>query len=158
RPRLLLLDPEHLVQLPAGVELAHDVAPAHELAADVQLRDGGPGGVLLDALADRRIGEYGHGLVLGEHGGQELDRLGREAALREAPGPLHEQDHALGLDELFDLPEGVGGRISGHRREGYRRGWAVTRARPEVSVRVVRSLAGLDRDAWDALDHGGSPF
>ena len=41
-----------LLQLPALVHLAHDVAAADELAVHVELRDRGPVGVLLDAFAD----------------------------------------------------------------------------------------------------------
>src|SRR5262245_32988527 len=42
-----------LRELARGVHLAHDVAAADELAADEDLRNRRPVGVLLDALADR---------------------------------------------------------------------------------------------------------
>ena len=59
---------EQLLQLTAGVQLHHDVAAADELAADVQLRDGGP--VAARGASGARDGRQAHateasGRVLG---------------------------------------------------------------------------------------------
>src|SRR5437870_9846914 len=50
--------PEHLGELAGGVQLAHDVAAAHELPVDVELRDRRPGGELLHALAHVLVLEH----------------------------------------------------------------------------------------------------
>lgn len=50
-------------ELAALVQFNHDVGPADELARDIQLRDGGPGGVYLDTAADTLIIEHIHSLI-----------------------------------------------------------------------------------------------
>src|SRR5690606_15198151 len=90
-------------KLPPLVHLAHDVAAADELSVDVDLGDGRPVGVGLDALADLRIGEDVHGGHLRDAGGaQRLHRPGGEAAHGEVGGPFHEDDHPVGGDGLLD--------------------------------------------------------
>jgi hypothetical protein len=100
------------MQLAAAGHLQDDVAAAHQLAADVQLRDGRPVAVGLDAFADFRIGQYVHVRVLRAGGVQCRHRLGREAALRRARIALHEQDDGVGGQQRFDA--GAQGRVEGH--------------------------------------------
>jgi hypothetical protein len=46
---------QEFLQLAGLKHLAHDVAAADELALDVELGDGRPGGEVLDALAQARV-------------------------------------------------------------------------------------------------------
>ena len=58
---------QRLRELTRRFELLDDVASSDELTANVKLRNGGPLGVLLDALADRGIAEHVDGRVIGNH-------------------------------------------------------------------------------------------
>ena len=100
-------DAELLVQCAAAVEFAHDVAAADELAFHVELRDGRPRRVALDAVADRGVGEHVHRRVVRHDLVEDLDDRRGEAALRLAARALHEEDHAVGADEGIDLPSDV---------------------------------------------------
>ena len=46
---------QHRLQLIVDIHLAHDVATADKLSADIQLRNGRPVGVDLDALTNRWV-------------------------------------------------------------------------------------------------------
>lgn len=52
---LMRIPPERARMLQEGGRTDHDVAAAEELAADVDLREGGPRGVLLQAGAQRVV-------------------------------------------------------------------------------------------------------
>src|SRR5437879_2189873 len=68
----------------------HDVGPAHKLSVDVELGDGGPIGVFLDALTDFRLLEHvDRKDMLDPAGLQDLHGVGGEAALRKLRGPFH---------------------------------------------------------------------
>src|SRR5471032_2933244 len=88
----------------AGLEhLVHDVRTADELALDVELRNGRPVRVVLDALADFRIFQHVHGgNVLNAAGFQDLDGAAGKAALRELGGALHEEHHRGAGHGFFD--------------------------------------------------------
>ena len=53
----------HLRQLTRLIELQHDVGASNELAIDVELRDGWPRAVNLDALTNARVRQHIHSLV-----------------------------------------------------------------------------------------------
>src|SRR3546814_3629517 len=83
----------------AGLEhLADDVAAAHELALDVELRDGRPGRIVLDPVADRRVLEHVDALELDAEVAQHLNDYGREAALRE-----RSEEHTSELQSLMRI-------------------------------------------------------
>src|SRR5687768_3539701 len=63
----------HALELTALVERLHDVGPADELAVQVELRNGRPARVLLDALAKRGVLQH---VVAGELDAQPLQNLG----------------------------------------------------------------------------------
>ena len=70
---------------------------------DVELRDRRPVGVVLDALADVLVLEHVDGLqVVDAAGLQDLDGAAGKAAHRELRRALHEQHHAVALDEVVD--------------------------------------------------------
>src|SRR5450830_29380 len=74
--------------------LVHDVRTADEFAFDVQLRNGRPVRVVLDALTHFRIFQHvDGGNVLDAARFQDLDGTAGEAALWELGGAFHEQHH-----------------------------------------------------------------
>src|SRR5262252_665260 len=94
---------QRLLQLARLVHLHHDVRAADELAVDVELRDGGPVGIFLDALADALVLEDVDGLeVVDAAGVEDLDGAAREAAHRELRRALHEEHDPVVLDEVVD--------------------------------------------------------
>ena len=106
--------PSFFWRSPCGVHLLHDVAAAEELAVDVELRDGRPARVLLDAVANGGIGEHVDRLE-GDAGLlEDPDDLGREAALREVLVALHEENDTALLHEVVELLALLIGK--GHRR------------------------------------------
>src|SRR6185312_2263160 len=94
---------DQLLQLARLVHLAHDVAAADELAVHVELRDGGPVRVLLDALADVLVLQHvdGEDLLRAAHL-QELRGRGREAAHRLLRVALHVEHDGVAGDLLPD--------------------------------------------------------
>src|SRR5450830_567092 len=91
------------LQFTRFVHLAHDVGAADEFAAHIQLRDGRPVRVFLDALTHFRIVQHIHGGdILDAAGLQDLDRPAGKAALRELGGALHEQHHRGGRHGFLD--------------------------------------------------------
>src|SRR5690606_34643568 len=95
--------------------LLDDVAAAHQLAADVQLRDGRPLAVDLDAFADLRVLQHVDVGELDPGCGQRAGRLGGEAALRRTRLTLHEQDDAVVVQEAFDARTQGGVELHGER-------------------------------------------
>ena len=69
----------HLGQLAVIVQLYHDVRPADELSVYVQLWDGGPHGIRLDAGPDVHVLQHIHGLEGGVDGVQDTTRVVGEA-------------------------------------------------------------------------------
>src|SRR5471030_264566 len=81
----------------------HDVGTADELAFDVELRNGRPVRVFLDALAHVLIVQHvDGGDVLDAAGFQDLDGAAGKAALRELGGALHEQHDRGRVHGFFD--------------------------------------------------------
>lgn len=78
-----------------GVRTNGDVASSEELAVDVELREGGPAGVLLEPLAERLVGEHVERLEGHVQRPEYLHHRVGESALREVLGPLHEQHHLV---------------------------------------------------------------
>src|SRR6478735_495929 len=93
----------HSAQLARLGELGHDVAAAHELAVDEELRDRRPARLGRELLADPGIRQDVDGRELGSRLVQGLDRPGREAAAREVGRALHEEHHPVLRDGLLDL-------------------------------------------------------
>mmetsp|Transcript_11606 Transcript_11606/g.38747 ORF Transcript_11606/g.38747 Transcript_11606/m.38747 type:complete len:211 (+) Transcript_11606:107-739(+) len=98
--RRSLLD--HLGQLPRLVHLDEQVAPAHKLALDVTLRDGGPVRVRFDAVANSIVCEDVKRLVLDVVRVENLHRRVRESALREELRALHEEKYFVALHHRLD--------------------------------------------------------
>src|SRR5262245_30558643 len=94
-----LLALELLLELSGRVQLGHDVAAAEELAVHVELRDGGPGGVFLDALAHVGRAQDVDRRVLRQQAVQDLHHASGETALRRRPVALHEEHHAVRCDQ-----------------------------------------------------------
>src|SRR5688572_15317585 len=95
---LLLFD--ELLKLASLEHLHHDVRAADELALDVELRNGRPFRIVLDALPDLRILEDIDGLERDAEMVEDGDGAAREAALREQGGSLHEQDDVVLADDF----------------------------------------------------------
>ena len=89
------------------------VSAADELAIDIELRDGRPVAVILDALADLVVGEYVDGRVIVEQRIEPVHRRGREAALRPAAGAFHEEHDAVRGEQLVDTVTRGGGEGHG---------------------------------------------
>src|SRR3954447_19450966 len=96
------LRPKQLLQLATFEHLHHDVGASDELALHVELRNGRPIGIFLDALADVRVLEDVDGFIFRAKAVENGDRAAREAALREERGALHEQHDVVLLDEIGD--------------------------------------------------------
>src|ERR1700751_4945086 len=97
---------EQRLQL-AGLEhLADDVAAADELALDIELRDGRPVGIGLDALPQFVVLEDVEPLIGYAEVVEDLHGLAGEAAHRELRRALHEQNDVVSLyfvvDQLVD--------------------------------------------------------
>src|SRR6185369_3225325 len=116
-----------------------------------QLRERGPVGVLFHASANIRIGQHVDGLVLRDQGVEDVHEGRREAALREASRSLHEQYDRVGLDQGIELLANL--RVQRHPRP-------ISMKSPveKLAIRVVGTIADIEASAWDALDHGPSPF
>src|SRR5215213_4242768 len=94
---------ERLLKLPGLVHLHHDVGATDKLAIHVELGNGRPVRVALDALPDSVILEDVDRLqVIDAAGLQDLDRSTGEPAHRKLGGSLHEKDDAVGLHQVVD--------------------------------------------------------
>jgi uncharacterized SAM-binding protein YcdF (DUF218 family) len=109
---------DHRCELAAGVQLAHDVAAADELAADEHLRQRGPVAERLHRLALLALGKDVDRLVRHPDLVEDLHGGGRETAHREARCPLHVDDHGVLAHLAGDLVQRVvhpafssGGRV-----------------------------------------------
>ena len=86
--------------LPSPPLTQRDIAAPEELAIDVDLREGGPRAVLLEALPEPLVLEDVHRLVGHLERVEDHDARVGEAALWEHLGALHEQHHLVLRDEL----------------------------------------------------------
>src|SRR5262245_7069088 len=102
----------HALELATLEHLAHDVAPADELAVDVDLRNRRPVGELLDPLALLRVGQDVHRLERDAQALEHLDRRGGKAALGKQSRALHVDDDLV----LVDLVPDLGLHVSRHLR------------------------------------------
>ncbi|EIL87179.1 hypothetical protein UU5_19211 [Rhodanobacter sp. 115] len=103
---------EQLVQFAAAVHLADDVGAADQLTLHVQLRNGRPAAEFLDAFADFRIVQHVDGVVIRQQLVERVGRGGRETAHRLLAVALHEQHHAVVLEQGFDTF--AGRSVEGH--------------------------------------------
>src|ERR1035437_882021 len=84
---------QRLLQLATFIHLHHDVGAADELAFDIELRNGRPVAVFLDAVANGFVFQYVDsldGLGIDAAGLQNLHRTAGEATLWESGVTLHE--------------------------------------------------------------------
>lgn len=85
------------------MHLKDDVAAADEFALDIDLRDGGPIRKLFDSLAnfgvfqDVDVFEFGPGSL------ENFDGSVGKTALRKAFRALHEEHHAVLIDNFLDF-------------------------------------------------------
>ncbi|CVI61865.1 hypothetical protein AGR9A_Cc80122 [Agrobacterium salinitolerans str. Hayward 0363] len=87
----------------AGLEhLSYDVTAADEFALDVELRDGWPIGIVLDALTDVAVGKHVDALVLDAEIIEDLYHLAGKTALRKLRGALHEKNDVVALHFAVD--------------------------------------------------------
>src|SRR5882757_7916124 len=87
----------------AGLEhLADDVAAADELALDVELRNGRPVRIGLDAVAQVGRFENVQALVADADMIENLNHLARKSALRKLRRAFHEQYHVVRLHFVFN--------------------------------------------------------
>src|SRR5690606_6603615 len=82
---------EQLVKIAGFEHLGDDVGSPDELSAYVELRDRGPGGKLLDALANLGVTQYVHRREDAGEAFEDLDSAGRKPAGGGFAGTLHEQ-------------------------------------------------------------------
>jgi hypothetical protein len=94
------------VQLTALVHFAHDVAAAHELALDIELRDRRPIREFLDSISDLAVGEHVDRFVFADQLVQNPGDGGGEAAARRKGRSLHEKDNGIAADGALDLLAG----------------------------------------------------
>src|SRR6516162_2424535 len=97
---------EELLQFTGLKHFADDVAAADELALDVELRNGGPVGIGLDAVTKLGGLKDVETLIADANVVEDLHDLPRKAALRKLRRTLHEQHHVVrfhfSVDELLD--------------------------------------------------------
>src|SRR5690606_9675218 len=86
-----LLLVEKLLQFAGLKHLPHDVAAADEFTLHIELRNGRPVAVDLDALANAGLAQHVDGFELHAEMRKNLYRRRGEAALREDGRALHEQ-------------------------------------------------------------------
>src|ERR1700674_1440856 len=91
-----------LLKLAVLVKLAHDIAPADELAVDVDLRDRRPVAVALDRLPQLLVGKHAEGLERRAERLEDLYGRSREAALRKVAVAFHEKDDLVLFDRRLD--------------------------------------------------------
>lgn len=94
--------PEHFQQLARLVHLEENVAAADEFPIDVDLRDGGPAGEILDSLADFGVFQDVYVFEFGACALENLDRPVGKSALGERFGALHEEHDAVLFDDFLD--------------------------------------------------------
>jgi hypothetical protein len=104
--------PEQRVQFATGVKLPDDVRTADQFALHVQLRDRRPVAVGLDALADLRVVQHVDRVVVRQQFIKRVGGGGRKAAHRLLPVALHEQHHAVLVEQGLDAF--AGGGFEGH--------------------------------------------
>src|SRR5690606_18165767 len=122
---------DDLLQFARLVHLHHDVGATDELAAHVELRDGRPLAVVLDALANAVVFQHVHGLeCLGVDttGLEDLHGTARKAAHGKARAAFHEEHDVVGLDQLVDLAVNVA-HVGNLGASGEQRGLPVVPAR-----------------------------
>ena len=104
-------DLELLPEFPGVVHLNQDIGAANELALHIHLRDGGPAGILLDALADLHIGEHIEGFEGNTQRVQDLHHVVGETALGHQLVALHEHKDRAAGEQLLDAL--LGGCVHG---------------------------------------------
>ena len=95
-------DPQELVELARFKHLSHDIGPTNEFLVHVELGNGGPVAVVLDALANLGVGQDVHRLELDTERLQRAQGSGAEATLWHLLVPLHEQDDLVFADDVLD--------------------------------------------------------
>jgi hypothetical protein len=100
------LDAQYPVELSRGVELLDGVAAADELSPDIELGNRGPGGVGLDALAQRLVPQHVGRAVVGDQVVEDANDGTGEATPGGSAAALHEEQDVVRLDERVDAVVG----------------------------------------------------
>ena len=93
---------EQLVQFATGRHALDDVGAADQFAIDIELRNGRPVSVFLDALPDLLVGEHIDRHVVIEQVVEDTGRRRRESATRRVARSLHEQDDTVAGEHRLD--------------------------------------------------------
>src|SRR5688572_14599657 len=99
---------EVLLELARLEHLGDDVGAADELALDVELWDGRPVRIGLDALAKFLVLQHISAVVVDPDIVEDLDDAAREAAHREIGRALHIEEHVVVLHLLVDERVDIG--------------------------------------------------
>ena len=90
------------------IHFHHDIAAAEKLALDVELGDGRPIGIALDARADLGILQHVHAVIGHGQMVENGDGAAGEATLREQRAAFHEQHDVMGAHDFGDTAVDVG--------------------------------------------------
>jgi len=97
------LSSEGLLEFTALIHLGHDVRTTDKFTLDVQLRNGWPVGIILNALANRLVLQHIHGKqVRHAERVQNADCICRKSALRKLRVAFHIQHHSVRGDLFVD--------------------------------------------------------
>src|SRR5690606_12972836 len=99
------------LEFATGQHFANDIGAADEFASNIQLGNGGPVGIFLNALTNFFVVKHVHSDELGSSClEQRLNGATRKPALRKLGRALHEQHHGVGCngftDEILDFAHG----------------------------------------------------
>src|SRR5260221_3124490 len=96
---------QQFLQLTSLIHLTNDIAAADELTLHIELGNGRPVGVFLDALTQAGVGQDINALELDADLAEDLDDGGREPALREDRRALHVKDDVVAGNIITDAVE-----------------------------------------------------
>jgi hypothetical protein len=97
----------HFTKLPGLIHFNHDIAATKEFTGHIQLWNGGPVGVLFDALTDLFIGQHVDGVEFNIETAQNLCRCVAETTLWEELAALHKEKHGMLIDQRLNAISGV---------------------------------------------------
>lgn len=135
-----------------------DVAAAVELAVDVHLGEGGPGGVDFHTLPEALVLQDVDGLIRNPDGVEDLHHGVGEAALGLLLGALDEAHDLVLGDELVDGALHLGAHVGGdahHRRGAAARGGGSCRRRSAASTpHAASAVAAKGREGAERRRRG----
>lgn len=98
---------QHVAQLAILEHFSHDITATDKIAVYVELRDGGPVAVFLDALADVGISQNVDAFIRYVEMIENLHDGGRKAALGKARGAFHKKHNVLAVNFFFEKLSGI---------------------------------------------------